>query len=197
MSHNTWIHRLVRPMVEPLVESPVTPDHVTTLRLIFGLSASAACMAGGEAWTRIAGVLFLTSMLLDRADGTLARLSGRQSRFGHRYDLVCDAVSNALIFIGLGIGLRDSSLGGWSVLLGGLAGLAVGVILLMVVLAECQEGERAAELPNLSGFDADDGMIVVPIAMLLGWALPLLYLASSITPLFALFFAWRYRRFFR
>ena len=102
---------------------------------------------------------------------------------------------NAIIFIGLGIGLRDSPLGGWTVLLAVLAGLAVGAILLMVVLAERQEGERAAELPNLAGFDADDGMMVVPIALWLGWALPLLYLAASITPLFALFFAWKHRRF--
>ena len=110
MSHNTWIHRLVRPMVEPLVDSPVTPNQVTTLRLIFGLSAAAACMAGGQTWISIGGVLFLISMLLDRADGTLARLSGKKSRFGHRYDLVADAVCNASIFVGLGIGLRDSSL---------------------------------------------------------------------------------------
>lgn len=77
------------------------------------------------------------------------------------------------------------------------AGLAVGAVLLMVVVAERQQGERAAELPNLAGFDADDGMVLVPIALWLGWALPLLYLAASITPLFALLFAWRCRRFLR
>jgi phosphatidylglycerophosphate synthase len=184
-------------MVEPLVDSPVTPNQVTTLRLIFGLSASAACMAGGQTWIGIGGVLFLISMLLDRVDGTLARLSGKKSRFGHRYDLVSDAICNAIIFVGLGIGLRDGPLGGWTVLLGVLAGLAVGAILLMVVLAERQEGERAAELPNLAGFDADDGMLLLPIALWLGWALPLLYLAAFITPLFALFFAWKHRRFVR
>lgn len=196
MSHNTWIHRLVRPMVEPFVDSPITPNQVTTLRLVFGLSAAAACMAG-PTWIGIGGALFLISMLLDRADGTLARLSGKKSSFGHRYDLVSDAVCNAIIFIGLGIGLRDGPFGAWTVPLGVTAGLAVGAVLLMVVVAERQQGERAAELPNLAGFDADDGMVLVPIALWLGWALPLLYLAASITPLFALLFAWRYRRFLR
>jgi phosphatidylglycerophosphate synthase len=195
MSHNTWIHRLVRPLVEPLVDSSVTPNQVTTLRLILGLSASAACMTGGQTWIGIGGLLFLISVLLDRADGTLARLSGKKSRFGHLYDLVSDAVCNAMMFVGLGIGLRDGPLGSWTTLLGVLAGLAVGAILLMVVWAERQEGERAAELPNVAGFDADDGMVVVPIALWLGWALPLLYLAASIAPLFALFFAWKHRRF--
>jgi archaetidylinositol phosphate synthase len=189
------MHRLVRPVIEPLADSSVTPNQVTTVRLIVGLSASAACMVGGQTWIAIGGVLFVISMLLDRADGALARLSGKKSRFGHRYDLVSDAVCNAMIFVGLGIGLRDSPLGDWTVLLGVLAGVAVGAILLMVMLAELQAGERAAELQNFAGFDADDGMIVVPFAMWVGLALPLLYLAASITPLFALFFTWKYRRF--
>jgi archaetidylinositol phosphate synthase len=197
MSHNTWIHRLVRPMVEPLVGLPVTPNQLTTLRLTFGLLASIACMRGGQTWLGLGGVLFVIALLFDRADGILARLSGKTSSFGHRYDLVSDAISNAMIFVGIGVGLRDGPLGWWTGLLGLVAGLAVGAVLLMVVLAEGQEGERAAELPNLAGFDADDGMVFVPIALWFGWALPLLYLAASVTPVFAMFFAWKHRRFLR
>jgi phosphatidylglycerophosphate synthase len=197
MSHNTWIHRLVRPLVEPLANSSVTPNHVTTLRLIFGLLASAACMVGGQIWLSIGGALFVIGLLLDRADGILARLSGKMSRFGHRYDLVSDAISNAMIFVGLGVGLRDGPLGWWTALLGAMAGLAVVAILGMVVWAEGQEGERAAELPSMAGFDPDDGVLVVPIVIWLGWSLPLLYLAAAVTPLFALFFAWKHRRFLR
>ncbi len=197
MSHNTWIHRLVRPVVKPLVDLPITPNQLTTLRLTFGLSASAACMVGGQGWLSVGGALFVIALLLDRADGILARSSGKMSRFGHRYDLVSDAISNAMIFVGLGIGLRDGPLGWWTALLGVVAGLAVVAILGMVVRAEGQEGERAAELPSMSGFDPDDGMVVVPIVIWLGWSLPLLYVAAAVTPLFALFFAWKHRRFLR
>jgi hypothetical protein len=49
----------------------------------------------------------------------------------------------------------------------------------------------------MAGFDPDDGMLAVPVIIWLGWSLPLLYLAASITPVFALFFAWRHRRFLR
>jgi phosphatidylglycerophosphate synthase len=184
-------------MVEPLVGLPVTPNQLTTLRLTFGLLASIACMRGGQTWLGLGGVLFVIALLFDRADGILARLSGKTSSFGHRYDLVSDAISNAMIFVGIGVGLRDGPLGWWTGLLGLVAGLAVGAVLLMVVLAEGQEGERAAELPNLAGFDADDGMVFVPIALWFGWALPLLYLAASVTPVFAMFFAWKHRRFLR
>src|SRR5512144_755979 len=163
MSHNTWIHRLVRPVVKQLVDTSVTPNQLTTLRLAFGLSASAACMVGGHTWPGIGGALFVVAHLLDRADGMFARLSGRTSRFGHRYDLVSDAISNAMIFVGIGVGLRDGPLGWWTALFGVVAGLAVVAILGMVIWAEGREGERAAELPSMSGFDADDGVLVVPI----------------------------------
>lgn len=197
MSHNTWIHRLVRPVVKPLVDTSVTPNQLTSLRLAFGLLASAACMVGGHAWLGIGGALFVVAHLLDRADGMFARLSGKTSRFGHRYDLVSDAISNAIIFVGIGVGLRDGPLGWWTALLGVVAGLAVVAILGMVVRAEGREGERAAELPSVAGFDPDDGMLAVPVLIWLGLSLPLLYLASLIAPVFALFFAWKHRRFLR
>jgi phosphatidylglycerophosphate synthase len=197
MSHNTWIHRLVRPLVEPLVDSPVTPNQLTTLRLVFGLSASAVCMIGGQSWLSVGGALFVIALLLDRADGILARSSGKMSRFGHRYDLVSDAISNAMIFVGIGVGLRDGPLGWWTALLGAVAGLAVLAILALVVRAEGQEGERAAELPSVAGFDPDDGMLAVPAIIWMGLSLPLLYVAAAVTPLFALFFAWKHRRFLR
>jgi phosphatidylglycerophosphate synthase len=197
MSHNTWIHRLVRPVVKPLVGLPITPNQLTTLRLTFGLSASVACMVGGQTWLGIGGALFVVAHLLDRADGIFARLSGKTSRFGHRYDLVSDAISNAIIFVGIGVGLRDGPLGWWTALLGLVAGLAVLAIVGLVVEVEGREGERAAELPNMAGFDPDDGMLAVPVLIWLGLSLPLLYLAASITPVFAVFFAWKHRRFLR
>jgi phosphatidylglycerophosphate synthase len=189
MSHDTWIHGLVRPLVVPLVESPVTPNHVTTLRLGFGLLAAAVCALGDERSRAIGAGLFVVALLLDRADGILARLSGKTSAFGHRYDLVSDAIGNATIFVGLGIGL-----GGWAVPLGIAAGASVVVILALVLAAERAGGERAAELPAFARFDADDAMIAVPVAVWLGWSAPLVWLAGLVTPVVAVFFALRHRR---
>jgi phosphatidylglycerophosphate synthase len=182
-------------MVKPLVDLPVTPNQLTTLRLTIGLLASATCMVGEPVWTRIGAGLFVIGFLLDRADGTLARLSGKKSAFGHRFDLVSDAISNAMIFVGLGIGLRHTSLGWWTAALGLLAGISVGAILSLALHAEVQDGERAAELKPFAGFDADDGAIAIPLALWFGWSLPLLYVAASMTPVFALFYAWNNRRF--
>lgn len=197
MSHNTWIHRLVQPMVEPLVGFPVSPNHITTLRLAFGLAAAVAYAEGSPLWLSIGGGFFIISMLLDRADGILARLTGKMSKFGHYYDLISDSFCNALIFTGLGIGLRDGPIGWWSVALGLMAGISVVFILGVVMWAEAQKGQRAAELQSLAGFDAEDSTALIPICVWLGWGLPLLYVSATVTPIFALYFVWLHRRFLR
>ena len=194
MSHNTWIHRIVRPLVVPLVGTSVSPNHLTTLRLAFGVATAAAYAAGDPDWRDVGGALFIVAMLLDRADGILARLSGKTSRFGHRFDLVADAVCNALAFVSLGVGLHREAAGWWMVALGLIAGVAVVAVLALVLRVERAAGPRAAELPSVARFDADDAMIAVPIAVWLGWSLPLLWLAGTITPLVALAFVWRVRR---
>lgn len=196
MSHNTWIHRIARLLVRPLVATCVTPNHITTLRLAVGLAAAGAAAIGSEDWRQWAAGLFLVSMILDRADGELARLSGRKSAFGHKYDLVSDAATNALMFVGLGIGLRNSVTGLWTVPMGIVAGVAVVAILWLVMRTEEIAGARSAELSSIAGFDPDDGMLAVPALIGVGLSVPLLYAAAVGTPLFAVFFFWWFRRYF-
>jgi archaetidylinositol phosphate synthase len=59
--------------------------------------------------------IFVVSMLLDRADGALARWSGKTSPNGHKYDIIADSLSNALAFVGIGIGQRHSQLGDFAI----------------------------------------------------------------------------------
>jgi phosphatidylglycerophosphate synthase len=133
-------------------------------------------------------------MLLDRADGDLARMTGRTSPRGHVYDLISDAASNALIFLGLGAALRHGPFGLWSIPMGAVAGLAVAMILWAVMRVEEAEGARAAELGGIAGFDPDDAMLIVPVSIWLGGSTALLVAAAIGAPLFAGFFAWKFRR---
>lgn len=186
MSHNTWLHRLARLGVKPLVNTPVRPNHITTIRLGAGLYAAYAFSLGDQQSLIVGAWVFIASMLLDRADGDLARLSGKTSRFGHRYDLVSDSVCNALAFVGLGIGLRHTDLGQNAVALGCLAGLAIALILWLVIRVEANAGERSAEVAGANGFDPDDAMLAVPIAVLLGWSKGLVIAAAIGAPIFCL-----------
>ena len=194
MSHNTWIHSLARTVVKPLVVSPVSPNHLTTVRLVTGLGAAGALGLGHFPWPDVGAALFLFSMLMDRADGELARLSGKTSPNGHKYDLIADSVCNALIFVGLGMSLRDSLFGLWAILMGIVAGLAVAAVFLMVIRLEENQGPGAGELRSYARFDPDDAMLVVPIAIWSGWSAPLLVSAVIGAPIFAIIFYGIYRR---
>ena len=130
MSHNTWIHRAVRSAVRPLVDTPVTPNHLTTLRLVSGIGAAVCLSSPATAWLWTGCGLFLLSMLLDRADGELARLSGKTSDWGHLYDIATDAVCNSAVLIGVGVGLRTGPLGDYAIAMGIISGAAVCLYLL-------------------------------------------------------------------
>ena len=194
ISHNTWLHRIARVAVRPLVRTSVTPNQLTTIRLTTGVAAGGAMGVGTPWWTHAGCVMFLLSMVLDRADGELARLTGKTSPKGHVYDLWADACCNALFFIGLGVGLRDSVLGLWSVPLGLVAGASVGTILWLVMRVEAKRGARAAELQGFAGFDPDDAVLIAPIAIWLGWSVPLMVAASFGASAFLVFFYWKLQR---
>lgn len=194
MSHNSWLHRMLRhTVVKPLAKTPVTPNQLTTVRLLTGIAA-ACLMALGPGWQAVGGGVFVLSVFLDRADGDLARLTGQTSASGHRYDMIADAVCNVLILIGLGVGLRDGGFGPWAAPMGVLAGASVAAILWMVMRMEEAKGARAAELPSFAGFDADDAVLLIPVFVWLGEAEGLLIAASVIAPLVAVLFFGMLRR---
>jgi phosphatidylglycerophosphate synthase len=195
MSHNTWIHKIARvTIVRPLAKTMVTPNQVTTVRIIAGVAAAMSLAHGSPESSIYGAVLFILSMLLDRADGDLARLTGRTSPGGHTYDLFADAFCNALIFVGLGIGLRDGGYELWAIPMGLLAGGAVATILMLVIRIENLQGARAAEIGGVFGFDPDDAMLAVPIAVMLGWSDQLLLAAAIGAPGFAVLFIFLFRK---
>ena len=194
MSRNTWIHRIVRPGVRPLLGTGVTPNHLTTLRLVTGVAAAVALALGtpeGRAW---GGALLLVSILLDRADGELARLGGQSGAWGHKYDLISDASCNFLVFLGIGVGLRGHSFGLWAVVMGLIAGIAITIILLLALRMEALKGQGAADFKGAAGFDPDDAMLIVPLVIWLGWSEALIAAACVGAPVFALYAYLRLRR---
>ena len=180
MSHDTWIHRIARVCVAaPLAGTRVTPNHLTALRLVLGLAAAMA-FASGERDLVLAGrAVFLVSMLLDRADGELARLTGR-SRFGRLFDIAADAVCDCLVLVAIGIGARHGVFGGWAIAMGALGGVSVAGIFLALLHVETRRGAGAVGLSGPAGFDPDDAMVLIPIALAAGLA-DWLLLASALT----------------
>ena len=189
MSHNTWVHRAVRPLARRLAATAVTPNQITWVRLAGGFAAAAAFAMGDAAWLDLGAGIFLLSFFLDRLDGELARVSGKKSAFGHKLDLVSDALANALAFVGLGLGMTAGDYGAWAPAMGLLAGVAVATVMFLVMRLEAAGGERAGELRSFAGFDPDDAILAVPILVWAGQAQLLLLLASIGAPLFAVLFS--------
>lgn len=185
MSHNTWAHRLVAVGVRPLARTGVTPNQVTTLRLVTGLAAAAAFASGMPVWMAVGGGVYILSMLLDRADGMLARLTGKTSHWGHVYDLIADYTVTALLFVSIGIGLRGGGFGDAAIAMGLVAGTAVTIIFVMVQKIEAQLPKAGSAVPTAAGFDPDDTLFVVGPLAWLGWLEPFLLAAAVGAPVAA------------
>ena len=189
MSHDTLVHAALRPLVRAVRPLGVTPDQVTLARLVTGLAAAALLASGSRAYTDAGAAVLLLSTLLDRADGELARQSGRFSRHGRRLDLGADAMVTVAVFLALGWGLTRL-LGAAAPWLGLLAGAGAAVVFMVIHEA----GSPPALLATRSRrvvIDADDAMLLLPPLIWVGQAGVVLVLAAVVTPLVALGMTWR------
>ncbi|MBE7210743.1 MAG: CDP-alcohol phosphatidyltransferase family protein [Gluconacetobacter diazotrophicus] len=187
MSHDTLMHRGLRPVLRPLAGTRITPDMLTACRLLTGIAAAAAIASGVRAWQDVGGAIFILSMLLDRADGELARQTGRFSRFGGRFDLVSDCSATALAFAALGLGFRPGWLPVWQAAILGLAG-AAGIVALFArlhVMPPTLGGLGPGPMPRRP-FDPDDSLLMLPVMIWCGAGQVMLFLTAFGTPLAAL-----------
>ena len=188
-----WDQRMARFLVRPLVHTRVTPNHITTLRLLSGLAAC-GCLAYGEVPLIHWGAgLFALSNFVDHMDGELARLSGKSSRIGHLYDLASDVVIHILLFVSIGIGLSDSWLGNISWIMGIVAGISVGGLFALFQILETRVGQKQANLPRYAGFEVEDVLYLIGPAIWGGGLVPILILATIGAPLFGVWALIRYR----
>ena len=82
-----------------------TPNGITILGFVVTVAAAYLVGAG---WLLAGGIVFLIGGGLDLLDGALARLTGTESQFGALLDSVFDRLSEAALFVGLGIfAMRD------------------------------------------------------------------------------------------
>src|SRR5882762_2082928 len=183
-----WDARLARRLVTPLKDSRATPNHLTTIRLAFGLAAAAAFLPGTYGWTNIGALLLILSNFLDHTDGELARISGKSSRIGHIYDLASDTVVTILLFlaIGIGVGTRVGSLLQLPpAMLGLAAGFAVALIFYLRMRIEELAGKGASKQGSLAGFETEDVLYLLPLVTLFNGLTNFLVAAAIGAPLFA------------
>ena len=192
-----WDARLARWLVGPLRNTRVSPNHVTTVRLLVGLAAAAAFLPGSYGWTNVAALLTVLSNFLDHTDGELARMTGKTSRFGHLYDLASDALVTILLFFAMGVGVSAEARPGAEFefpLMGAVAGVAVAFIFYIRMRIEDLAGKTATRQASLAGFETEDVLYLIPLVTLTNGQSAMLVLASIGAPLYALWALFEYRR---
>ncbi len=194
MSGGSWTHLAARPLIRPLIGTWVRPNHLTTLRLLFGLAACVGFAIGGRQGMGWGGAAWLVSAFLDRADGELARLGNLSSAGGHLYDYYSDNAVNAAFFVSAGIGLRHGWLGGWAIVLGLIAGVSFIVGNVLSERLEELSGPDARAYSGRWGFDPDDALYLMGPFAWLGWLSPILVGAAIGTPAMMVLTAIRLRR---
>jgi CDP-diacylglycerol--glycerol-3-phosphate 3-phosphatidyltransferase len=101
-------HHVAAPIVKILSKTPLTPNAISVIG--FGITIAAAVLAFTE-HLLAAGIVMLIAGAFDMLDGSLARVTGRVTKFGAVLDSTLDRLSEALILLGImAVFVRDAKL---------------------------------------------------------------------------------------
>ncbi len=161
MTNKPWDQRLAAIVVRPLAATPVHPNHLTALNLVTGLAAASLFAQGDPGAADGAALLFMLAVFLDHADGELARLTAKTSRFGFYFDSLTDTANYTMLFLGIGFGLSGGVLDSWAFVLGLAAGLSNPVIATLRVIIRIRCGRAAIRYPSFAGFEIEDFIYLI------------------------------------
>ena len=182
-----WDAQIAYQLIYPLRNTFITPNHLTSLRLLFGVFAGIFFALGEYKYSNIGAFCFVISNFLDHADGELARLKNEISPNGHVYDLISDALVNIFLFIGIGIGLMQTNLGVYACMMGIIAGLSVAGIFYMRNYIEMNIGKKNARQPHKIGFEAEDILYLLPVISCFRLEYYFMFAAALGAPIFSFY----------
>jgi CDP-diacylglycerol--glycerol-3-phosphate 3-phosphatidyltransferase len=106
LSLRVRFRRLLEPVAAALIATRVSPSTITVLGII---PAVVAGVAFGKGMVRSGGILLGVSGLFDLADGLVARLGHKETKFGALLDSTVDRYTEIVIFIGLAVLFRGEA----------------------------------------------------------------------------------------
>lgn len=104
----SFIDQKARELSRPLLEAVgralarwnISPNAVTYLGLVLTIGVAVLAALGEIRW---AGIAYILAAVCDALDGTLARISGKGSRFGAFLDSTIDRFEESIVFLGLSV----------------------------------------------------------------------------------------------
>jgi phosphatidylglycerophosphate synthase len=172
------VHRPIsRFITKRLAKTSVAPNIVTLFNIVVGLAGAFLLAKGVYALQVLGSLLFLSSTILDGVDGELARLTLKETVFGHYLDIVGDNIVHVAVFFGIAFGLyrRTSDPVCLHALWFLLCGFGLCVLAVQRVMGHGPEKNGSAEARWLSALlvNRDFAYLVVLLALFhrLSWFL--------------------------
>jgi phosphatidylglycerophosphate synthase len=132
------VHRRIsRALTRALVGLGLTPNQVTFASLLAGVTAAWLLWNATPLSACLGVVAYSMAVILDHADGDVARLTFQESPLGARLDVLVDGLVQALVMLALGV--TAGRAGGWPALVAGIAASA-GAMLSAVFAARLGVG---------------------------------------------------------
>jgi phosphatidylglycerophosphate synthase len=111
--------------VKLLYRFPVTPNQISFISMVVGVLAAWQFSEVTGMHLTFASVLLAFSVVLDCADGQIARLKKNGTSLGRVVDGIADYVVGVAVFVGVGIGLSRSVNEQWIIVI--LAGVSTAI----------------------------------------------------------------------
>jgi CDP-diacylglycerol--glycerol-3-phosphate 3-phosphatidyltransferase len=90
--------RIIDAMVRGLARSRINPNVLTFIGLLINIGCA---FLYGYGRFFVAGLMMILANIFDMLDGRVARLRGRETRFGAFFDSVIDRYSDIVVFVGI------------------------------------------------------------------------------------------------
>jgi CDP-diacylglycerol--glycerol-3-phosphate 3-phosphatidyltransferase len=125
----------------------LSPDALTVIG--FAMTVAGAILLAGQAWL-LGGIVVFVGGVFDLFDGTLARATGRVSRWGAFLDSTLDKAGEIVVYLGLISGLQEARMTNGPL----LAAAAMGAAMMVSYVRARSEG---------LGFTSGSGMAAVGV----------------------------------
>ena len=166
--------RLSRPVSRRAVAWGVSPNQVSLASLVVGLAA-VACFWRASPASALAGLaLYVVAVVLDHADGEVARLTLAESAIGEWFDVAVDTLVHALLVGAMAATAQAAAgTGAWLGALGAL-GVVASAVVTKAWPGPARPGGVDRALERLGARDGFYAMLIAFIALLTLWpaALP-------------------------
>jgi type IV secretory pathway VirB3-like protein len=173
--------RFSRHVTRAAIAAGVTPNTITLASFALGLVA-VWCLWRASAASALAGLLiYIVAVILDHADGEVARLTLSESRIGEWLDTVADSVVHTLAVVAMGVTSQALTGAGGRLGLVGAAGIMTSALVAKWWPPRGTGGMGGA----VEDFGSRDGfyallLIFIGLRAFAPWALPMLMIVVAL-----------------